>query len=248
MPTAPVSTSALLAEGPDVGEHRLSYEGFGYTYRIVRCDSPVTEPILILGGSDQTRYSWGRHERWLAPLGTLVTVDLPGFGDSDFLPSEYGVDFLAACTDHLLTELGLGKVNVFAGCYGAGIALRLAQNHPRHLRRLAVQGMAREMPPGRTSPDRGPRLTAYLQENNYESFHSAPCLESWRTQPAKPPGGASAGTYWSACRVRRRRWRWWRIAAADGDTLVHRGHRGQREFRAGYDGPADGDRKLQRWQ
>lgn len=148
MPTAPVSTSASLSEGPEVGEYRLSYEGFGYTYRIVHCDSPVTEPILILGGSDQTRYSWGRHERWLTPLGSLVTVDLPGFGDSDFLPSEYGVDFLAACTDHLLTELGLGKVNLFAGCYGAGIALRLAQNHPRHLRRLVVQGMAREMPPG----------------------------------------------------------------------------------------------------
>jgi pimeloyl-ACP methyl ester carboxylesterase len=133
-------------EAPEVEEHRLSWHGFGYTCRILRRCSPVTEPLLVLGGSDQTRYSWVRHERWLAQLGTVVTVDLPGFGDADFLPARHGIDFLAGCADHMLTELGLGRVNLYAGCYGGAVGLRLAQRYPHHLRRIAVQGMSDHIP------------------------------------------------------------------------------------------------------
>ncbi|MER5559922.1 alpha/beta fold hydrolase [Streptomyces sp. NPDC059095] len=129
-----------------VEERRLSWEGYAYTARIVRRCAPVTEPLLVLGGSDQTRYSWVRHERWLAELGTVVTVDLPGFGDADFLPAEHGIDFLAECAHHMLGELGLGPVNLYAGCYGGAVGLRLAQHHPEHLRRVAVQGMSDHVP------------------------------------------------------------------------------------------------------
>ncbi|MEU6121321.1 alpha/beta hydrolase [Streptomyces sp. NPDC047123] len=131
---------------PDAEERRLSWQGYAYTARIVRRGTPVTEPLLVLGGSDQTRYSWVRHERWLGELGTVITVDLPGFGDADFLPAEHGIDFLAECAHHMLRELGLGPVNLYAGCYGGAIGLRLAQRHPEHLRRVAVQGMPDQVP------------------------------------------------------------------------------------------------------
>jgi pimeloyl-ACP methyl ester carboxylesterase len=130
----------------EVEEYPLSWEGYAYTARIARHGTPVTEPLLVLGGSDQTRYSWVRHERWLGRLGTVVTVDLPGFGDADFLPAERGIDFLAECAGHMLRELGLGPVNLYAGCYGGAVGLRLAQRHPEHLRRMAVQGMSDHIP------------------------------------------------------------------------------------------------------
>ncbi|WP_406372606.1 alpha/beta hydrolase [Streptomyces sp. NBC_00647] len=130
----------------EVEERRLSWEGYAYTARIARHRAPVTEPLLVLGGSDQTRYSWVRHERWLGALGTVVTVDLPGFGDADFLPTEHGIDFLAECAGHMLRELGLGPVNLYAGCYGGAVGLRLAQRYPELLRRVAVQGMSDHIP------------------------------------------------------------------------------------------------------
>ncbi|MEW1563116.1 alpha/beta fold hydrolase [Streptomyces sp. NPDC093509] len=130
----------------EVEERPLAWEGYAYTARVVRRNDPVTEPLLVLGGSDQTRYSWVRHERWLGALGTVVTVDLPGFGDADFLPAEHGIDFLAECAAHMLRELGLGPVNLHAGCYGGAVGLRLAQRHPEHLRRIAVQGMSDHVP------------------------------------------------------------------------------------------------------
>ncbi|MGW1067335.1 alpha/beta fold hydrolase [Streptomyces aureus] len=130
----------------EVAEHRLVWQGYAYTARIATHGVPVTEPLLVLGGSDQTRHSWTRHERWLGELGTVVTVDLPGFGDADFLPVEHGIDFLAESAGHMLRELGLGPVNLYAGCYGAAVGLRLAQRYPHLLRRIAVQGMSDHIP------------------------------------------------------------------------------------------------------
>lgn len=53
-----------------------------------------------LGGSSQDRFSWTRNEKRLAPLSAVVTVDLPGYGDADFLPADHGIDFLADAVRH----------------------------------------------------------------------------------------------------------------------------------------------------
>src|SRR4051812_27935824 len=79
----------------EVEERDLTFDGFRFTCRIVRQGAGRTEPLLVLGGSSQDRNSWVRHEKWLAPLGQVITVDLPGYGTADFLPAKYGVDFLA---------------------------------------------------------------------------------------------------------------------------------------------------------
>lgn len=83
--------------------------------------------MLLLGGSSQDRYSWQSHEKWLAPLCTLITVDLPGYGSSDFLPASYDIDFLGDAVQHMLTEVGVPSVNLFGGCFGEVVGLRFAQ-------------------------------------------------------------------------------------------------------------------------
>ncbi|MFJ4922931.1 alpha/beta fold hydrolase [Streptomyces sp. NPDC088725] len=130
-----------------VEERDLTFDGFRYTCRIVHQDSPLTEPVLVLGGSSQDRNSWVRHEKWLSPLGQVITVDLPGYGTADFLPATYGVDFLAAALRHLLTELGVERVNLVAACYGGSLALRFAQNCPGMVARLMLVGMTTRIPP-----------------------------------------------------------------------------------------------------
>lgn len=149
-----------------VEERRLVFEGFAYTCRIVHQDAPRTEPLLLLGGSSQNRYSWQGHEKWLAPLCTLVTVDLPGYGGADFLPARYGMDFLAAAVRHMLTEIGMPRVNLFGGCFGEVVGLRFAQAYPEFVRRILFCGAAKRLPDIYT--DAVPRLSRALERDEIE--------------------------------------------------------------------------------
>ncbi|WP_370468559.1 alpha/beta fold hydrolase [Streptacidiphilus sp. P02-A3a] len=98
------------------------------------------------GGSSQNRYAWLRHEKWLAEHGTVVTVDLPGYGTADFLPAEHGIDFLAANVQRMLVELAMPRVNLIGSCFGGAIAVRFAQHYPEHVERLGLVGMTRTIP------------------------------------------------------------------------------------------------------
>ncbi|MDN3270901.1 alpha/beta hydrolase [Streptomyces sp. MA15] len=127
-------------------ERELEFRGFAYTCRIVRQNAPRTAPLLLLGGSSQNRYSWQGHEKWLAPLCTLITVDLPGYGSSDFLPARYDIDFLGDAVQHMLTEIGVPEVNLFGGCFGEVVGLRFAQRHPESVRRIIFAAAAIRLP------------------------------------------------------------------------------------------------------
>ncbi|WP_055586469.1 alpha/beta fold hydrolase [Streptacidiphilus griseoplanus] len=161
-------------------ERKLSFGGFGYTCRVVRQDDPVTAPVLLLGGSAQDRNSWVRHERWLTPLCTVVTVDLPGYGSADFLPARYGLDFLAAAVRHLLDELGTAEVNLVGACFGGAVGLRVAQHYPERVRRLVLAGMTRVEPRDHYG-DSVPRWSRMLEAGRVDDL--ARELAAWFVAP-----------------------------------------------------------------
>lgn len=134
------------ALGEEVSERELNFAGFRYICRTVPSGRPRTEPVLILGGSSQDRYSWVRHEARLAEVGEVITVDLPGYGTADFLPASYSIDFLAAAVRHLIDGLGLSRINLIAACFGGAIGLRFAQHYPQLVRRLMLVGMTPAIP------------------------------------------------------------------------------------------------------
>ncbi|GAA0656983.1 hypothetical protein GCM10009535_39970 [Streptomyces thermocarboxydovorans] len=162
----PTQGASGPAPSEQVEEHGLVFGGFAYQCRIVRQPAPLTEPLLLLGGSSQNRYSWQGHERWLSPLCTMVTVDLPGYGSADFLPARYGIDFLADAVAHMLAELGMPRVNLFGGCFGEVVGLRFAQRHPSFVRRILFGGAAKRLPGLYT--EAVPRLTHALERGSIE--------------------------------------------------------------------------------
>ncbi|WAX79954.1 alpha/beta fold hydrolase [Streptomyces sp. KMM 9044] len=148
-------------------ERNLVFEGFTYGCRIVHRSAPRTAPLLLPGGSPQDRYSWQAHEKWLAPLCTVITVDLPGYGSADFPPSRHGIDFLAASVQHMLVETGVPPVNLFGGCFGEVVGLRFARLHPGSVRRLVFCGAAICLPAVCT--DAVPRLSRALEQGEIEA-------------------------------------------------------------------------------
>ncbi|MEU5422679.1 alpha/beta hydrolase [Streptomyces sp. NPDC020667] len=132
-------------------DRELDYRGFRFLARAAAPGPSSTEPLIVLGGSSQDRFSWLRYERWLLPHTTVLTLELPGYGDADPLPVEYGMDFLADTVRHATEALSLGRVNVFGACFGASIALRFAQRHPDRIARLMLGGTATEISPEYTA-------------------------------------------------------------------------------------------------
>jgi pimeloyl-ACP methyl ester carboxylesterase len=145
-----------------VEERRLSYGGFGFVCRTASRGARATEPFVLLGGSSQDRYSWVRHEPALVGLGSVTTVDLPGYGEADFLPARYGLDFLADAVHRMLDDLGLERVNLLGACFGGAVGLRFAQRHPDRVRRLLLVGMTVAIPDDYA--DRVPHWTRLLDE------------------------------------------------------------------------------------
>lgn len=116
------------------------YRGYGYDCRTVVNPSPEMEPIVLVGGAFQQKIAWGRLEALLAASATVVTVDLPGWGESDLLPAWHGIDFLAEALHHVLDLAGHKRVHVFGGSYGGAVAFHLAQRYPEQVLDLALMG------------------------------------------------------------------------------------------------------------
>lgn len=116
------------------------YRGYGYDCRTLINPNPDSLPVLLVGGAFQRKTGWGRLEALLARSASVITVDLPGWGDSDLLPERYPTTFLADALRHVLDLAGHGRVDVFGGSYGGAVAFGLAQRHPDLVRGLALMG------------------------------------------------------------------------------------------------------------
>ncbi|MCS0634843.1 alpha/beta hydrolase [Streptomyces sp. LP05-1] len=128
-------------------EEQLIFRGYRFVVRTASADASATETVVILGGSSQDRFSWLRYERPLLPYADVLTVELPGYGDADPLPVEYGMDFLSDAVAHAVDTLELGRVNLFGTCFGAAVALRLTQRRPELVARLLLGATATGISP-----------------------------------------------------------------------------------------------------
>lgn len=129
---------------PAVHTHR--WEGFGYCSRVSRAADPRLDPVVLIGGAMQRKEDWGRIEQGLLGSADVVCPDLPGWGEADLLPARYGSELLAGALRHLLDDLGLERVNLFAGSYGTAIAYRLAQTDPERIARMSLVGTMSAIP------------------------------------------------------------------------------------------------------
>ncbi|WEH36567.1 alpha/beta hydrolase [Streptomyces sp. AM 4-1-1] len=119
----------------------LSENGLRYSYRVLPCPAPRTEPAVVIGGALQGMYGWPQMDDHLGPLTDVVTADLPGMGSADPLPPGAATETLCAAVTGIIDALEAPRVNLFGFSYGAAIAFGCARRDPDRIARLVLGGV-----------------------------------------------------------------------------------------------------------
>ena len=94
-------------------------------------------PVLLLHGHPQTHVMWHAVMPALAERYAVVAADLPGYGGSDPAPTGAKSDMARILVD-MMDELGHPSFCVAGHDRGGRCAYRMALDHPKRVRRLAV--------------------------------------------------------------------------------------------------------------
>ncbi|MCK8678135.1 alpha/beta fold hydrolase [Streptomyces lichenis] len=119
----------------------LHHDGLRFSYQRVPGETRTVEPVLVVGGVLQSMRSWSILHRHVLPYADLVTVDLPGAGDSTPLRAEQDMDTMCRVLDAVLDDLGAERVNLLGYSFGSAVAYRCAQRRPERIARLALGGV-----------------------------------------------------------------------------------------------------------
>lgn len=106
-----------------------------------RDKEPCAVPVVALPGVLSPRESYARLAARMVPQFRFISVDLPGFGESEkHSPARYayGVTAFAEAIADLFGGLGLGQAHVLGHGIGGAVALRLSVDHPELVKRLAL--------------------------------------------------------------------------------------------------------------
>lgn len=112
----------------------------GLTFEVTGAPDENAPPVLLLHGFPQCRAMWDRIVPALAGQVACITLDLPGYGESDGGQSVSAASFRAMADRvlGLLDHLGLARVHVVGHDRGGRLAHRLALDAPGRVASLTV--------------------------------------------------------------------------------------------------------------
>ncbi|MCX7725224.1 MAG: alpha/beta hydrolase [Chitinispirillaceae bacterium] len=150
---------------------KLNYEGFNYYVRIVdRCNESTENnpPLIFISGAFQSVNSLTKYIEAFSPEYRMMMLDLPGTGNSDVLPSNYGIDFLTDSLNDLFLTFGIKRAEVVAISYASPIAYNFAKKFPYKISHLLLCGIMKEFSP--LLQKKTAKALELMLENKIEEF------------------------------------------------------------------------------
>jgi pimeloyl-ACP methyl ester carboxylesterase len=121
--------------------HTTEVQGLNVFYR--QAGDPSRPKLLLLGGFPSSSHQFRNLIPALAPRFHVLSVDYPGFGNTDMPdPAEwdYTFDHLADIVDGLLNKIGFtGPMGIYMQDYGGPIGNRIMARHPDWLQWKVIQ-------------------------------------------------------------------------------------------------------------
>lgn len=142
------SLAGLSEHSVQVGDHRWVYVEGGQG-----------ETVLLLHGFAASKEIWMRMVREMPAGYRYVIPDLPGFGNSSYLPdADYDVASQVPRLHAFVQQLGLTRFHVLGNSMGGNLATLYAATHPQQVASLGLFA-----PSGVTQPNPSPYTRAYLE-------------------------------------------------------------------------------------
>jgi pimeloyl-ACP methyl ester carboxylesterase len=131
---APISDADLVATLPGFRNAYAEVNGIRLHY----VESGAGKPLILLPSWPQTWWEFSRVLPRLAERYRVLAVDLRGMGGSSKPDGGYDKKTMASDILALVSELGLGAVNIAGNDIGAMVAYSFAANHPEATRKLVM--------------------------------------------------------------------------------------------------------------
>lgn len=137
-----VSTDGLRAPSTQ----QVSVEGRSVRYR----DEGEGTPVVMAHGIGRSLEDWMEQHELLHGRGfRLISVDLPGFGETEPLSEKYSLEVLGRFLGSFLTEIGVDEpAHLVGNSLGGAVSMQFAVQSPRRVRSLALvdsAGFGREV-------------------------------------------------------------------------------------------------------
>lgn len=120
-----------------------SYRNINFRY----LESGQGDTLVFVGGAFQAIDKLGPlAEHWKNNYH-FIAIELPGFGDSDYLDSFYDFNFTAECIAEVFEKENLRDALIVGTSYGAPSVFRFSLRHEHRLRGMVLGGACRSLSP-----------------------------------------------------------------------------------------------------
>ena len=96
------------------------------------------DPLVLLHGFTESQSMWDGFVKTLANVFRVVTIDLPGHGDSDCLGDVHTMEDMAEGVNFVLDHLQIKGCVIIGHSMGGYVALALARLYPGHVKGLGL--------------------------------------------------------------------------------------------------------------
>lgn len=94
--------------------------------------------VVLLHGYLESLEVYSNFSRELSKVARVITLDLPGHGESDLVHGECSMETMASTIAELVNHLKLEKINLWGHSMGGYAALAFAERHPKKLEGLCL--------------------------------------------------------------------------------------------------------------
>jgi len=145
----------------------------GIRYHYLTANEANPDTILLLAGFPQSSYAWRKVIPLLSDDYSVIAVDLPGQGDTDYPVGGYDTDTISLRLNKFLDLLDIKKIHLVGHDIGAWVAFSYANNFPETVQSLCLLDAGI---PGVTLPEALPVTLDKAWKTWHFSFHMVPDL------------------------------------------------------------------------
>jgi len=107
-------------------------------HRVCYVDEGRGAPLLLVHGLGGSILDWDPVIEHFKRDHRVIALDLPGFGKSEFVDTDYSLELFAGAIRELLAGLGIEKTSIAGHSMGGLITLHLTLNHPELIENVVL--------------------------------------------------------------------------------------------------------------